>query len=76
MGHVVANITNDDSVPKNSCWLGNCVEELAGEMGLTLLAYFAEAGTDGGSFESWVRGWGGDDDLRRRMGSVIVCGGG
>lgn len=73
MGHIVANVTDDDSVPKNCFWLGNCVEKLAGDMGLALLAYSAKARTDGRSSQSWVRGWRADDGSRG-MGRVVVGG--
>lgn len=46
MREVVADKANDDGVPENVGGAGNCVEQLAGEMGLAFLAEFAEAGAD------------------------------
>lgn len=50
MRHVVTDKANDDRVPKNGGWFGNCVEQLAGKKGLAFLAEFAEAGADGEGF--------------------------
>lgn len=41
MRHVVANEADDDGVPHSRGWAGNSVEQLASQMGLALLAYFA-----------------------------------
>jgi hypothetical protein len=51
MGHVVTDKADDYSVPEDGGGFRNCVEQLAGEMGLAFLAEFAEARANGGGFD-------------------------
>lgn len=48
MRHVIADETDDNGVPEDCRWARNCLEQLAGEMGLTFLTNTAEPGTDCG----------------------------
>lgn len=51
MGHIVTDKANDDCVPEDGGGFRNCIEQLAGKMGLTFLAEFAEAKANGGGFD-------------------------
>lgn len=79
VGHVVADEADDDGVPQDGGWASNCVEQLAGEVGLAFLAEPAEARADGGGLEGRLRrrqqgfaagggGCGGGGDVRVREG--------
>lgn len=41
MWHTVASVSDNKSIPKNSSWLGNCIEKLACEVELSLSAELA-----------------------------------
>lgn len=43
----VADEADDDGVPQDGGWFGNCVEQLACEVWVSVLADSAEAGADG-----------------------------
>lgn len=53
MGEVVADVAYDESVPENGGWLGNCVEQLAGEVEVALLAELAQSESDGFGLARW-----------------------
>lgn len=46
MWHTVANVSDNKSIPKNSSWLGNCIENLAGEVELPLSAELTQSKSD------------------------------
>ncbi|PON98238.1 hypothetical protein TorRG33x02_060680 [Trema orientale] len=50
---VVADKPDNDSVPKNSSWARQSIEQLAGEVGLALLAELAQARTNCGGLGFW-----------------------
>lgn len=43
---IIADKADDDGVPENSGWFGNCVEQLACELWVSILTNFAESRTD------------------------------
>ncbi|KAB2610820.1 pentatricopeptide repeat-containing protein [Pyrus ussuriensis x Pyrus communis] len=77
IGHVVADESNDDGVPKHSGGARQSVEQLAGKVELAFLAEFADTGADGGGFELWeVDDWGGEVVWGGRCGGLKGGGGG
>lgn len=57
MGHIVTDKANDDCVPEDGRGFRNCIEQLAGKMGLTFLAEFAKARANGGGFDGHQDWW-------------------
>lgn len=54
MGQAIADKPDYDCVPNDCFWLRNCVEQLAGKVGLAVPAQLAEAVPNGSGLVRWV----------------------